>query len=626
MGFLVFALTVSTGIALAGAAYLLPLKTLSSEQQALAGVVVSLFLSLIGVAIYLQRQSRQLQSARKHSRYLEQLLEQGSTAIMLVNRQFKITYCNCCFAEMIQLDIKTLYNNFNVLELGKNIPEKIQSRIQKSIDQGKSWKGELRFPVSDHDKHMLVTVTPLLDTADHWEQLLVNCEDISEHKSIADRLFIQEHYSVLTGLPNRHLAIKKLNNCAASCHNSSDVFSLAHIDIDRIRYLNDSLGHIVVDKLLNAIAERLRACIGDEQILAHVGADEFLLLLSEGSSLGEAMAISDVILDDIKRPFYIDNNEINLTASIGLTQFPSDGSDAASLLRSAEAAMFAAKEEGGNRYCVFDETMSFRVEQRMLTENHLRHAIEREELSLHYQPVIDLKNNQLVGVEVLLRWHNDKLLNPGPDDFIHIAEDSGLIIPIGDWVLQNACQQAVQWRQSGLPPIRVAVNISSRQFKDGHIVNSVEETIKRTGMDPAMLELEITEGLLINDAPYVRECFQRLKALGVRLSIDDFGTGYASLSYLKRYPFDTLKIDKSFIHGIEASQDSVTLANAVIAMAHSFKMEVVAEGVENLQQRRILKERQCDKAQGFLYSPAIPADHFTTWAKRYQEIQAAQYI
>jgi EAL domain-containing protein (putative c-di-GMP-specific phosphodiesterase class I) len=259
-------------------------------------------------------------------------------------------------------------------------------------------------------------------------------------------------------------------------------------------------------------------------------------------------------------------------------------------------------------------------------EHQLRHAITREEFELYYQPVINLRDNQLIGVEVLLRWKNEKLGQPGPDEFILIAEHSGQIVTIGNWVLEQACQQIMTWSRAGFPALNVAVNISSKQFIDGDILASVDHALKQSGLPAAQLELEITEGLLLNDTPAIRDIFKQLKKFGVHLSLDDFGTGYASLSYLKRYPFDTLKIDRSFVKDIDNCQDSITLTNAIIAMAHSFGMRVIAEGVENLNQRRILRERHCDMVQGYLYSPALAADDFLDWAKRYSEMQHSKHV
>ncbi|MDX1505847.1 MAG: EAL domain-containing protein, partial [Spongiibacter sp.] len=262
---------------------------------------------------------------------------------------------------------------------------------------------------------------------------------------------------------------------------------------------------------------------------------------------------------------------------------------------------------------------------RVETESHLHHALEREQFELFFQPVIDLNSHKLIGSEVLLRWHNRDLNNPGPAEFIYIAEECGLINPIGEWILIKACKQVVQWQQAGLPKINVAVNISARQFEDDAIVDSVVRALNQSGLPPQQLELEVTEGLLLHDTPNIRACFNKLKHMGVRISLDDFGVGYASLSYLKSYPFDILKVDRSFVQDIDTDEGSVTLIDAIINMAQTFGMKVIAEGVENLQQRRILREKNCDMVQGYLYSPPLNADQFYEWAKRYCDVQQTQH-
>lgn len=431
---------------------------------------------------------------------------------------------------------------------------------------------------------------------------------------------------MLTGLPNRHFALRALQSSIKDVESADHGFILIHVDLDRIRYINDSLGHQVVDKIFIETSERLRRSVHDDQILAHLGADEFLIILNTENCTNEAEILAETLLDRCREPFYINHHEVNISASLGLCKYPDDGADGAILMRRAEAAMFNAKEKGGDRFSFFEEGMSSETERRLEMENHLRHAIERDEFKLYYQPVIDLASNKLRGVEVLLRWQNVELNNPGPDQFIAVAEQSGLIVGIGKWVLEHACKQIVTWSQAGMPPLSVAVNISAKQFIDGDIVENVRYALLQSGLPASQLELEITEGLLINDTPEIRDTFAQLKALGIHLSLDDFGTGYASLSYLKRYPFDTLKIDRSFVHDIDKCNDSVTLTNAIIAMGHSFNMTVIAEGVENLHQRRILRERHCDMVQGFLYSPPLPADQFVAWAKRYAEMQISQHV
>lgn len=578
-------------------------------------------------ACYKVSQLRDLLSgATEKQEQLDQLLHHSTSALLVINKDLQVEYLNRLHDSLLRLDPDHGEWLNNPSRWPGIIGEEAHAKIDQALTQGRPWKGELQLSFRDRHEFLKASITPVLNKAGEVDKVIVCCDDLSEHKAMSNRLFIREHYNVLTGLPNRLYVIKDLEKKIEALADTDKHFILLHVDLDRVRYINETLGHSVLDRVFRDTADRLRACVREENLLAHLGSDEFIVVLNEEVCADEATILAEGILERIRKPFHIDNHEINITASIGVSQYPDNGSDAATLMRRAEAAMFDAKNSGGNRFRFYQAGMSGFIERRLEIENLLRHAIERDEFKLHYQPVVDLQTNQLRGVEVLLRWHNNELRNPRPDTFIQIAEETGLIVEIGAWVLERACQQIMEWRRSGLPELSVAVNISARQFIEGDIVERVDQALKRSGLPAHHLELEITEGLLINDAPTIRQGFAALKALGVRISLDDFGTGYASLSYLKRYPFDVLKIDRSFVHDIDESEDSVTLVNAIIAMAHSFKMTVIAEGVENLQQRRILRERQCDMVQGYLYSPPLSAGNFVDWAKRYTDIQQAQHV
>jgi diguanylate cyclase (GGDEF)-like protein len=626
MPYLVLAIAFIVSAALSAVAYFVVETPYNPALLMLATLiactsVIALFLSSI-----LDRQYKLRDQLRLKNEQQRLLIAHSSSALLLLDDKLNIEFINTHHASFQKM--KT--SNYDEASLTKiwqdNIPEETRLLVQQAISDNREWRGELRFGSSQNNEYLATTITPILDERGQLTRVAIRAEDISEHKAIEDRLFIRENYNVLTGLPNRHFALRALQT---SIHDQSDIdkgFILIHIDLDRIRFINDSLGHQVVDKIFIETTERLRRSVSDDQVLTHLGADEFLIILNPECCTNEAEILAETLLDRCREPFYINHNEINLSASIGLCKYPEDGSDAPLLMRRAEAAMFSAKEKGGDRFSFYEEGMSSETELRLEMENQLRHAIDRNELNLYFQPVIHLQSNTLRGVEVLLRWQNANLNNPGPDQFIPVAEQSGLIVGIGKWVLENACKQIVSWSKSGLPQLTVAINISAKQFTDGDILENVRYALQQSGLPAAQLELEITEGLLINDTPEIRDTFAQLKNLGVHLSLDDFGTGYASLSYLKRYPFDTLKIDRSFVHDIDSCNDSVTLTNAIIAMGHSFNMTVIAEGVENLNQRRILRERHCDMIQGFLYSPPLPAEQFVSWATRYAEIQRTQHV
>ncbi|CAA0104504.1 putative signaling protein [Zhongshania aliphaticivorans] len=573
----------------------------------------------------LERQQTRHRQLADTNALQQQLIEHSSSAFLMLDNQLNILFLNTNHPSL-----EKMVANVDVFSLDQywqeNVPEETRKLVNQAISDKREWRGELRFQNAEGSDYVAATIAPILEDNGDLSRVVISIEDISEHKAIADRLFIREHYNVLTGLPNRHFALRALQSTINEQNHGDSHFILIHIDLDRIRYINDSLGHQVVDRIFIETTERLRHSVSEDQVLAHLGADEFLIILNASNSSIEAQNLANTVLEQCRTPYFIDQHEVNISASLGLCQYPDDGADSTVLMRRAEAAMFNAKEMGGDRFSFYEEGMSSETEKRLEIENHLRYAIDRDEFKLYYQPVIDLKTNSLSGVEVLLRWQNTDLRNPGPDQFISVAEQSGLIIGIGKWVLEHACKQVVTWSQTDLPPLTVAVNISAKQFIDGDIVESVRFALRQSGLPASRLELEITEGLLINDTAEIRDTFMQLKKLGVHLSLDDFGTGYASLSYLKRYPFDTLKIDRSFVHDIDNCNDSVTLTNAIIAMGHSFNMTVIAEGVENLHQRRILRERHCDMVQGFLYSPPLPTDQFVSWAKRYAEMQTSQHV
>ncbi len=626
MGYSQLAIALLTSAALAAASALLPDSRYDPAVLALAVFTMSLLCFFLALGSRAQTQKQKLADSRKRAKQLDQLLEHSPSALILLSPDFEARYANAKFRNISGLGSRSGRSSEGITPLLSMIPDETRERIRHTLELGRNWQGELHLQLADREEYVAAVVSALRDQQGRLEGYIFSCEDISENKAIANRLFVREHYSVLTGLPNRQLALKNLQHNIEKQRNEDSGFAILHIDLDRIRYINDSLGHLVVDRLFCETAERLRRSLNDSQLVAHLGADEFLIILGDDSCADEASIFAETLLAKIRDSYFVDTHEINISASIGISQYPEHGGDAETLLRRAEAAMFGAKGKGGNQFCFYQQGMASQAERRLETESQLRRAIERDEFKLHFQPVIDLSQNRLVGAEVLLRWHNNELSNPGPAQFISIAEECGLIGAIGEWVLINACKQAMRWRQAGLPEINIAVNISARQFEDSEIVDTVRRALKQSGLPARQLELEITEGLLINDTPNLRQCFQELKKIGVRLSLDDFGTGYASLSYLKRYPFDILKIDRSFVHDIDQSSDSVTLVNAIIAMAHSFNMEVIAEGVEKLPQRRLLKEHHCDMVQGFLYSPALKADDFANWAKRFSDVQQAQHI
>jgi diguanylate cyclase (GGDEF)-like protein/PAS domain S-box-containing protein len=436
--------------------------------------------------------------------------------------------------------------------------------------------------------------------------------DITERKLAEIRLSHLANYDVLTNLPNRLLFMDRLNQALSQAKRSQKLVGVLFLDIDRFKTINDTLGHPVGDKLLQAISKVLVA--GREtDTVTRLGGDEFTIVLTNISHARDAALVAEKLLSILSvNPFQIAGHEVFITASIGLTLYPFDGEDIETLLKNADIAMYRAKERGRNTYQFYTRDMNNTALERLELETGLRRAIEKEELELHYQPIVDTSSGKIIAAEALIRWNHPTLGRIPPDKFIGLAEETGLIIPIGEWVLETACRQNQEWQQSGLAPIRISVNISVRQFQDPRFVETVKEIIKRSKLDPVFLELEITESSLMHNLEKTRETLHLLSQNGIRFSIDDFGTGYSSLSYLKRFSIDTLKIDRSFIKDIIQDSDDRAITTAVIAMAHSLKLQVVAEGVETREQLECLRGLQCDFLQGYLFCRPVPALEFRT--------------
>ena len=412
-------------------------------------------------------------------------------------------------------------------------------------------------------------------------------------------------HSSVTGLPNRAMFGHLLSLAIPTAKRYNRQFAVLHVGLDRFRAINDSLGHAAGDQLLQAAGQRLRETLRASDLVAHIGGDEFLVMLQEVEDAAQAGRASRKLLSAMLKPFPLLGFECRVTASIGGALFPAHGEDETSLLHHADAAMYQAKDEGRNNFQVYDDTLDSGSLERLALEAQLRGALERQEFTLHYQPKVHLRDGRISGAEALLRWHNAALGHVPPSTFIPVAEATGLILPIGAWVLRQACAQAAAWQRDGLPPIHVAVNVSARQFSDQHLFESIRQVLQDTGLQPQHLELEITEGMIVHNIDRARGQLDALKALGVRLAIDDFGTGYSSFGQLKNFPIDTLKVDRSFVREVATNPDDQAIAAAIITMGKMLNLRVVAEGVETAEQRDFLIARDCDEMQGYLFSRPV---------------------
>lgn len=451
------------------------------------------------------------------------------------------------------------------------------------------------------------TVNHLLGNPD-VAGIVLNCRDISARKRDEVTIRHLAYFDALTGLPNRMLFNDRLAQALAHSRRRGERgLALLFFDLDRFKTINDTLGHGAGDELLRLTAERLTCCVRDEDTVARLGGDEFLFLLPGVEDVKDAARVAQKILDLFVVPFKVIGHELHVTTSIGISLFPLDGNDAETLVRNADTALYRAKEEGRNRYQLYAPAMNAIALRRLVMENNLRRAVERNELALHYQPLVSLKTGETLSVEALIRWNQTEVGPIPPSEFIPMAEETGSIVPLTRWVLQTACTQMKKWQDEGVAPRTVSVNVSARRFNDSNLPSMISDVLRSTGLDGTSLTIELTESVMMENVEATISTLQQLKDLGIKISIDDFGTGYSSLSYLKRLPIDTLKIDRSFVRDIPSDSDDMAIAMLIISMAHNLDLSVVAEGVETEEQATFLRSRNCDIMQGYVVSKPMPA-------------------
>jgi len=454
------------------------------------------------------------------------------------------------------------------------------------------------------------SAAPIHDRAGRVIGAVIVFHDVSAALAMTIQMTHSAQHDVLTSLPNRLLLNDRITQSIAVARRQKKHLAVIFLDLDRFKYINDSLGHAIGDELLQSISKRLLANVRGSDTVSRQGGDEFVILLAEIARPQDAAISAQKLLHSLSAPHLLGGQELHIDGSIGISVYPADGNDAEMLIKSADTAMYHAKECGRNNFQFFTADMNLKSVQRQSLEASLRFALEREEFLLDYQPKVNLETGEITGVEALIRWQQpDRGLVP-PAQFVPVAEDCGLIIPIGRWVMREACRQARAWQVAGLPPMPIAVNVSAVEFRDKGFVEGVRKILSETGLPAQYLELELTEGVLMKDAESAASVLLELKAMGIHLAVDDFGTGYSSLSYLRKFPIDALKIDQSFIHQNSTTPDDSTIVSAVIAMGRSLKLRVVAEGVETLEQLMFLRALQCDEAQGFYFGRPVPAAQF----------------
>ncbi len=431
--------------------------------------------------------------------------------------------------------------------------------------------------------------------------------DITERKRAEEMIEHLAYHDALTDLPNRTLFEDRLAVTLAQARRKKQMAAVMFLDLDRFKVVNDTGGHALGDRLLQGVAERLMSLVRDGDSVARVGGDEFTMLLPEVAGSEDTVEVAERILEALRHPWVLDGHEFRITTSIGIATYPTDGEDVQSLLRNADTAMYRAKDQGRDNYKLYTPKMNARIAERLALENSLRHGLERGEFLVYYQPQVDIASGVIVGIEALVRWQHPEWGLVSPAEFIQVAEETGLIVPLGAWVLRTACAQTKAWQAAGFPPVRVAVNLSARQFQQRNLIEVVDEVLKETGLEPRWLQLEITEGVAMRDVELNIAVLHELREMGVQMAIDDFGTGHSSLSYLSRLPIDVVKIDQSFIQDLTTDPKDAAIARTIIVMAHNLKLRVIAEGVETEGQLAFLKKWKCDEMQGYLFSKPAPA-------------------
>jgi diguanylate cyclase (GGDEF)-like protein/PAS domain S-box-containing protein len=597
-----------------------PIECLETRRLTKTGSVLDVSLSvspikdptgLITGASAIARDITLRKRAEEQLKLQSAALEAAANAIVITDYEGKIVWVNRAFTTMTGYGKEeVLSKNLRLLKSGDQ-PESYYANLWSTISSGKVWQGEIvnrRKDGTTYTEEM--TITPVSrDVGNPADRYFIAIkQDITKRKRAEERVQYLAYYDALTGLPNRTLLQDRLAKALAGARRRKDKAAILFLDLDRFKDINDSLGHSVADLLLQEVAERLKTWAREQDTVARVGGDEFLIVLTGVKDVADAAVATERIVNLMTAEFVVQGHSLSIGCSVGISIFPEHGADGETLIKNADAAMYSAKENGRNRFQFFTEDMNAQVVERLTLENSLRLALDKKELFLVYQPQMDIATGRITGLEALLRWQHPDLGLVPPDKFIRIAENSGLIVPIGEWVVRTACRQARKWQDEGLPAVSVAVNVSAVQFRQEGFCELIRRALHETGLAPQYLELELTESLLLANADLMLSVVQELKAMGVTLAIDDFGTGYSSFSYLRQFRVSKLKIDRVFIRDVAVNPDDAAIASAIISMAKSLHLKVIAEGVEDEAQMSFLRAHQCDEIQGYYFSKPLAVD------------------
>ena len=560
--------------------------------------------------------------AEEELRLAATVFESSHGAIIIADGRARIVAVNPAFSEITGYSPEEVIGkNSNILSSGRQGRDFYRT-FWADLERSGNWQGELWNRRKNGEEYATwLSVSAIRDENGVVKQYIGISDDITESKESQSKIQFLAYHDTLTGLPNRLLASDRLEQAIAHAHRVKTRVAVLFLDLDDFKTINDTLGHTTGDTMLKAVADRLRHCVGEADTVSRQGGDEFMVMLSDVSDLEAINSVAIEILDKVNRPYRLEEHNLTISTSIGIAIYPEDGQDCDTLMKNADMAMYNAKQSGRNTHRFFAEEMNSYVLEHLLIRNGLMRALENKEFHLHYQPQYDMASGRLVGAEALIRWQHPELGMVPPNRFIQVAEESGMIIPIGEWVLHEACRQAKAWHDTGHPGLVVGVNISAVQFRRGDMEQIVSAALAESGLSGQFLELELTESILIQDVGKSLEMIHRLKDLGVRLSIDDFGTGYSSLAYLRQLPVDKLKIDQSFVREITSRKDDAAIALSIITLAHTMQKKVIAEGVETQEQLRFMREHHCDEVQGYLLSRPLPMDAFHAFLKNGARIE-----
>ncbi len=556
-------------------------------------------------------QQREIESKNRQLQLAAKVFEGSIEGIMISNADNVIVSVNRAFCEITGFaEEEVIGQNPRLLNSGRQ-SQVFYRDMWDSLNKTGHWQGEIWNRRKNGEIFpQWLTISVVRNDIGEVTHFIALCTDISQRKFDEERIERLAYYDPLTDLPNRVLLQDRLARVLANAQRNHRVAAILMLDLDRFKNINESLGHGIGDAVLQSVAERLRTCMRDADTVARLGGDEYLVVLADIEDAQGAAIVAKKILDSFAPPIVVGDRELGVSLSIGISVYPNDGEDQQSLMKNADSAVYSAKQAGRNTYQFYTRDMNASTLEALMIENALRRALERHELRLFFQPQVDMRGGEIIGAEALIRWQHPDLGLLAPGAFIPIAEDSGLIIPIGEWVLEEACRHVREWHDAGFTQLTVAVNMSAVQFRQENLSNRIFEIGRDTGADLSFVELELTESMIMHNAEQMIDTMRAMKTLNLKLSIDDFGTGYSSLSYLKRFPIDKLKIDRSFVNDISDNPADLAISKVIVDLAHNLNLKAIAEGVETEDQLRLLRDNGCDELQGFFFSRPVPAEEF----------------